>query len=161
MVAFPLHSLNLLGSCKLSLILPFTGIGENKLPYIWKPKSDFWPQVIFFKILLRWCGWRDPPCTCKYTKYIDHPQDRKYFFYFLFFFMATNERYTRSPTPPMNRDWRIPVTFSEKKRICDFAKRYWEYVKLSCCIQLVQFYSSEVLGNIHCSSNQLWAHLII
>ena len=85
MAAFPLHSLNLLGSCKLSLILPFTGIGENKLPYIWKPKSDFWPQVIFFKILLRWCGWRDPPCTCKYTKYIDHPQDRKYFFYFLFF----------------------------------------------------------------------------
>ena len=85
MAAFPLHSLNLLGSCKLSLMSPFTGIGENKLPYIWKPKSDFWPQVIFFKILLRWCGWRDPPCTCKYTKYIDHPQDRKYFFYFLFF----------------------------------------------------------------------------
>jgi hypothetical protein len=42
------------------------------------------------------------------------------------FFMATNQRYTRSPTPPMNRDWRIPVTFSEKKRICKIAKRYWE-----------------------------------
>ena len=69
--------------------------------------------------------------------------------------MATNERYTQGTTPPMNRDWRIPVTFSEKKRICEIAKRYWEYVKLSCCIQLVQFYSSEVLGNIHCSSNQL------
>ena len=32
-----------------------------------------------------------------------------FIFFYKIFFMATNERYTREYTPPMSREWRIPV----------------------------------------------------